>query len=302
MRVQNKIYKEKDIKPFIEKCESVFNEQINEATNLLLHFNDLKFLTLSGPSCSGKTTTANRIISNLAKENIKVFPVSLDDFFRDRDILLEGLPEGVSPDYDSYKATNRDLLIKCLESLFDGKITQMPRYEFIAGKITEYYTLDPNEYDLILFEGIQAVYPQITEIFNEFKYLSLYINVPEDICTNGSLFKGKQVRLMRRLVRDYHHRGADPEFTFLLWENVVKNERKNITPYAKNSYIHLSSLLDYEINVIKKPVLEVLSKMKVSDPHYKDAEELIYKLENVQVFDKSYVPDDSVYQEFIRTE
>ena len=301
MRVQNKIFEtEKEKIDFINYCENCFNEQINETVNLLLSKKNIKFYTLAGPSCSGKTTTAGMLKDRLKKFGIRLYRVSLDDFYRDRDLLMKKVLPGQAPDYDSIEATDTELLNKTLNSLFEGKVTSLPSYDFKEGKITHYNEINPNDYDVILFEGIQAVYPEITGIFKKYKYLSIYINVPEDICINGNLFKGKDVRLMRRIVRDYYHRNAGPEFSFLLWESVIKNEKKNIIPYAKESNLHLSSLLDYEINVIKRPLLNILSEMEPNSPHINEAKKLINKLESVQEISAEYVPETSVFSEFIK--
>ena len=64
--------------------EKIVDDQINKVVKQVVK-GKYKFLLLSGPSSSGKTTTANIIIRKLKEEGKRAIRVSLDDFFLDLD-------------------------------------------------------------------------------------------------------------------------------------------------------------------------------------------------------------------------
>ena len=74
-------------------CEKRYTDQIADAAAVLLVVPHLQIITVTGPTCSGKTTTAHLLTAALESAGRHVFPVSFDDFFRDR-AELPLLPSG----------------------------------------------------------------------------------------------------------------------------------------------------------------------------------------------------------------
>ena len=76
--------KEEDKIALIRKSEEDFQERLFQMSQDALSDPKIRLLTLSGPSCSGKTTTAKALIHqiHLARKRVKV--ISLDDFYRNR--------------------------------------------------------------------------------------------------------------------------------------------------------------------------------------------------------------------------
>ena len=102
-----------------------------------------------------------------------------------------------------------------------------------------------------MYEGIQAVYPEIVSLFNG-EYKGVFIDVADDVCVNGVEFKKHEIRLIRRLVRDRKFRGASAEFTFYLWETVRENEKKSIYPNKDICKVQIDSFMEYELFLMKK--------------------------------------------------
>ena len=157
--------------------------------------------------------------------------LSIDDFFRER--TSPKLVNGASVDFDSAAAIDLELFAECTAAMLAGKNTILPQYDFITGtrSFPRDYVSTPD--DIVIFEGIQAFYPEITSLLSAFPYKSIFINVSGDITVNGTVFSGNEIRLARRLVRDFRFRSASPEFTMEIWENVRRNEEANIFPYMK---------------------------------------------------------------------
>ena len=69
-------------KEFVNYIEKTFEKQIKETVDYIeKKRSECKILMISGPSSSGKTTTANMIKDELMRRNIWTTVISLDDFY-----------------------------------------------------------------------------------------------------------------------------------------------------------------------------------------------------------------------------
>ena len=67
-----------------------------------------------------------------------------------------------------------------------------------------------------------------------------------------SVFTSEEIRLMRRVVRDYFYRNTQVEGTMKLWNNVRNNELNSIIPYENKADYKIDSLLPYEVFIIRR--------------------------------------------------
>lgn len=282
----------------IKSSEAKFEARLDEVCREVLA-DGVKIIALSGPTCSGKTTTANKLTSELAKNGIEVHLVSIDNFFLERtDEDFEHMRTGKQIDYDSVDALDLELLKKCAASIIAGEPTDLPVYDFKARKCTHFEHVAPNDHSVFIFEGIQAVYPEITALFGKC-YRSIYICVEQDVQIGEWYFMRRELRLLRRLVRDYKFRGASPEFTFYLWRGVTQNEDKSILPYADTVDIKINSFMEYEIYLFKNELPDILALVPSDNPYYAKALELLRKLDGIDTVSPELVPKTSVLREFI---
>ena len=162
---------------FIKNCESAFRSDVTAVAQRILSVGGLRLIGLTGPTCAGKTTAASILISELLAAGRRVHLVSVDDFFRDqphgRSLMNE--PDGEKRlDFDSIDALDFPLFRSCLSDLMNGRRTKIPKYDLGAGKrvgFSELYA--PHESDVILVEGIQVVYPEISELLHRYTYQSI---------------------------------------------------------------------------------------------------------------------------------
>lgn len=287
-------------KAFVLDCEAYYHRQIEGAADLAEAKPNLRFLLLAGPTCSGKTTTAKLLIRKLETIGHRVVIVSIDDFFRDRESLLaDAEREGRPVDLDSVKALDLDALKHFVLSLQTDTNTLMPRFDFAEGRVVEHFPIDPAPEDIYLFEGIQAVYPEVVALFPPEATLRLYISIATSLDTPFGSFTSRERRLLRRLLRDSKFRGTDAEKTFSHWDGVAENERRNIEPYADSCDMTIDSSLPYAVGVLRDPLIALLTQVPASSKHAAQAKVLAELLSRFPSVSDAYVPEDSVLREFI---
>ncbi len=298
IKLNTRIGSEDQKKDFIRECENKFEARLDEVSAEVIR-DGVKIIALSGPTCSGKTTTAAKLTEELTKHGADVHLVSIDNFFRERDVLdREAIMQDKSIDYDSVSAIDLDLLAKRTASIIKGDPTELPIYDFKLGKATTSETVDPDENSVFIFEGIQAIYPEVTALFGD-NYKSVYICVEDDLEIGDYYFGKRELRLLRRLVRDYKFRGAAPEFTFFLWRSVAANEDRSILPYADTADIRINSFMAYEIYLMKSVLPEILALVPDTNPHFPKAFDICRKLEEIDSINPDLIPKDSLLREFI---
>ena len=230
-----------DPKGFIEECEEVYAKRVKEAADrIIANSKASPIVLLSGPSGSGKTTTARKISEELERRGIKAHYVGMDDYFKTVDPkTTPRTPEG-DLDLESPLCLDMELLNEHFTMLAEGKRIYVPKYEFSRQmRILEpSKSIKLNKDEIVVFEGIHALNDSITERHPD--AFKLYISARSNVEFNGSVvFKGTWFRLVRRTVRDYKFRGADPDMTMSMWANVRRGERANISPFKDLSLIHI---------------------------------------------------------------
>ena len=295
---------ESEARNFVEKCERDFEERLSGAVERVCEHRGVRLIGLSGPTCSGKTTAANKLIKYLVAQGKKVHVVSIDDFYYDRDVLVARANNDpdIEIDYDSEDTIDLDELRRCVEQVFTDEPTQIPKFDFLTGKRSGYTTIDADENDMFIFEGIQAIYPSVTALFRQYDYRSVYISVESGIRIGDRTFSTDEIRLMRRVVRDYNFRGATPEFTLYLWESVRANEELNIFPYAVDCDYFINSTLPFEINMLAPFLREILPQVPVDNKYRGQAEDILEKIEGIQSVSPKLLSPESRYYEFLKRE
>ena len=291
----------KEQKQLVCDADRAFEHLSEEKVRFVAELNDLKILGLTGPSCSGKTTAANKLISHLENSGRNVIVISLDDFFKDVEAVRTGkFDPSVKLDFDSEEAMDLSFLSRTVESLLACKPTVMPKFDFHTGhREDDSGCLIPTKDDVFLFEGIQVLYPGVDAILSKASYRSIYISPESSIVTGGECFLPNELRLMRRIVRDYRHRSADAEFTFFLWQGVRENEEKAIFPFRHRCCVQIDSTLAYEVGMLKPYLVPLLTNYRPDALFYKEAKTLLRKLQNVQSIPADYLTQNSLYKEFI---
>jgi uridine kinase len=150
-----------------------------------------------------------------------------------------------------------------------------------------------------LVEGIQVLYPKVDAILRSATYQSIYICASSGIEIAGEFFAPNEIRLMRRLVRDYHFRASDAAFTFFAWESVRENEEKSIFPYADSCDEQLDSLMGYEVGMLRPHLETILSQLPLSSVYRPMADTILHDISTVQPLISDWLPEHALYREFV---
>jgi uridine kinase len=292
-----------EARAYILSCEDAFAEQMKSAAARILAEPSCKLLGLGGPSCAGKSTTAKLLIRHLEAAGKHVHMISIDDFFREQhETRLKDIKNDPDQkiDFDSIDALDFPLFCQCVEQLMKTGKTEIPQYDLSCGKrkgTQEYRIKDEN--DLFLFEGIQTVYPEISGLLEQYPYYSMYINVSRELRAGDRVFEPNQIRLLRRLVRDYYRRASTPDFTLFLWNSVRDNEEKNIFPYVDHCREQFDSTMGYEIGMLR-PYLEIiLPSILDSNDYGHIAKVILEDIKFVPPLSCDLLPQTALYHEFV---
>ncbi len=290
-------------KDYIAGCEAAFEKQVLELAQDLVARTDLHLIGLSGPTCAGKTTSGELIIRQLEAAGRRVHMISVDDFFLEqpdgRDLIHD--PNGAEKlDFDSIDALDFKLFSSCLDELMTKGVTKMPKFNLGEGVREGFVDLRvQDDKDVFLIEGIQVVYPEISALLHQYHYRSIFIRPVRSLKVGGNLYEPNEIRLLRRLVRDYYFRASDAAFTFFAWDSVRENEETSIFPYADACDEQLNSLMGYEIGMLRPHLENILRQLPFSSAYRAHADAILHDISTVQPLSNAWLPEHALYREFV---
>lgn len=293
-------------KKSVKDGDAAFDAQLRDIQDDLLtdrgrfHGKTVKAIALCGPTCAGKTTTAKKLTSSLEESGKRVHVLSIDDFYYDREVLKERSKDG-EIDFDSPDTIDTKELSLTIREIFDDdeNVVEVPTYDFKTGKRGEPRLIPVDDRDVFIIEGIQVFYPNVYSLINAYPTTSVYINTDKSIHSGNHTFKTADLRLYRRIVRDFYRREASPDFTFELWKTVRKNEEENIFPYIGKAKIKLNSTVGYEIGMLKPYLDEILPLVPKTSEHYYRAQDILEAISDFTPISKEYLAPDSLFHEFV---
>ncbi len=289
---------ELDPERFIERCEKSFKETINALCDKIVDRDGRVLIMLAGPSSSGKTTTANLIAEGIRKAGRSAMVISLDDFYLGNEVRYTF--EDGTVDYETVKALDLPCINHTMHSLLDKGEGMIPRFNFKKGSRDGYNEVKVQTDEIIILEGLHALNPLITDPLSDENMIKLYISVSSRIADkDGILMSKRDLRFIRRLIRDYHHRNSDAERTFYLWNGVRMGEDRYLFPYSDRADVKIDSIHPYEVCVFRKEALKLLDLLPSDSIYYNAAQLLKDKILRFIQSDSSRVPEGSLLNEFI---
>ncbi len=295
----NKMISSGNYGDLIRVSEAISNNELFDIADKISKEKDLKVVLITGPSSSGKTTTARKLTLFLKSKGLNPIPISVDDFYVD--VKNRVLDENGEPEKEKIDAIDTNLFNKKISELLNKKEVHMPKYNFIKGE-KEYSekTTKMEDNSVLVIEGIHAFNEQLTEMIPDKNKFKIFICplTPLNI-DNHNIFKSFDNRLLRRIVRDNMTRGASAKTTLKLWQNVRKEEDENIIPYMKDADVIFNTSLAYELGVLKTYAEPLLFSVLEDDPNYDEAIRLINLFRVILSMPSENVPFDSIIREFI---
>lgn len=284
-----------EISALARASEARFENKLAEIVEDLKE-KETEVLLISGPSGSGKTTSSRKIQDSLARMGRNSFRLSLDDFFfdiKDR--------KNKTTDLESIELLDIDLLSYVVHQLASGEPTHIPSFDFGSQKrLFDGKQKIISKGDLLIVEGIHALMPQLVDMFDDMKYATLYISVEGSAeFEDGLIIDGRNIRMLRRMVRDMQFRDAEPEYTLKVWKGVVASEKVNIEPYKENAHYVIDSYFEYEPYVIKKQLLKALERISDEGEYAKVKQTFLPVVKKLSAASGDLIPKDSLLREFI---
>ena len=259
---------------------------------------EVRLLCLAGPSSSGKTTSSRRLRVQLLTSGINSATLELDNYFVDRDktpVDADG-----KFDFESLDALDIPLINEHLRALIAGEEVDIPKFDFKTGTRTKGYKLKLAPKQLLVIEGIHGLNDKLSEsVAFDNKYRIFICPLTGTNLDMHNRVGTTDIRLLRRLLRDYRTRGNSPEATLLQWPSVVRGSHRHIFPYQDNADTLFNTALAYELPVLKGYVFPLLKSVSEESPAYGEAQRLLAMLQYIPVIPSDDVPNLSIMREFI---
>ena len=279
-------------------CEAIQNEKLLSISRSIHDNKNIKMVLISGPSCSGKTTTSKKLQLFLKGCGLKPTVIGIDDFYKEREETP--LDEFGNKDYESINALDTELFNNHLTKLLNGEEVVMPSYNFITGKKEYKNKLKMEKDGILIIEGLHSLNKILTSKIDDDKKYNIYIS-PLTIINidDHNRLNTSDNRILRRMVRDNLRRGYNASETLESWKRVREGETKYVFPYQDNADVVLNTSLLYEMSVLKVFVEPLLFSVKEDDPNYNEAMRLINILRVILPMPSVGIPLDSIMREFI---
>lgn len=287
----------------IGEVEDSYHEHLrNIARNIEENHRGTRLVMLSGPSSSGKTTTAQLLRKYLREMGAGAHIISLDDFYRGTG-LAPLLPNG-KYDYESVEALDVEKIQACLKNVTGSGRFSVPRYSFSLGRPEpeeRLYEIGPK--DVVIVEGIHGLNPIFTRDLPPETCVKLYVSIKQQIKdANGEVISPMDLRLVRRIVRDIKFRSTDADRTLSMWPEVVAGEDSYIRPYRISADYTVNSIHIYEPCVLRTTAIPLLRQIAPDSPNYRKARDLESRLMRFEPISPTLVPENSMLREFLGEE
>ncbi|MDT8718525.1 nucleoside kinase [Clostridium sp. 19966] len=289
----------KDIINIIRVAEALHEKKIANIADMISDRKETKLVLIAGPSSSGKTTFSKRLGIQLRVNGLMPVPISLDDYFVGREFTPKD--ENGEYDFESIYALDLELFNKDLNDLMKGKEVEIPSFNFKTGE-REWtgHRLKLPDNGIIVVEGIHGLNDMLTSTVPRENKFKIYISALTQLnLDDHNRISTTDVRIIRRIVRDFLSRGYGGEQTLNMWPSIRRGEEKNIFVFQEQADAMFNSTLVYELCVLKRFAIEELKKIKNDSPVYYEATKLISFLSFFKDVDTELVPENSLLREFI---
>lgn len=279
--------------------EALMEQKIGNLAAQIASDDKKKFVMIAGPSSSGKTSFANRLSIQLIAKGRKPHPLSLDDYYVDREFCPKN-PDG-SFDFECLESIDIKLFNEDMNRLLKGEAVDMPSFNFKTGK-REYrgrkLTLGAD--DILVIEGIHGLNERLSQLIPPEHKFKIYISALTQLnIDEHNPLSTTDERLIRRIVRDARTRGTNAMETIAMWPSVRKGERENIFPFQEQADVMFNSALVYELAVLKVYAEPLLFGIERDCPEYLEAKRLLKLLDYFLPMPADGIPNNSLLREFV---
>lgn len=258
-------------------------------------------ILIAGPSSSGKTTSANRLCTQLRVHGKSPVLLSLDDYYIDRDKIPPD--ENGEIDLEHIDTIDTALFRENLTRLLKGETVELPAFDFLTQRrVWHGHTLHINEDTPLVIEGLHALNPALLpDSVDRSMIFRLYVSALTTLnLDDHNRIATTELRLLRRMVRDHETRGASVEKTLSMWSSVRRGEERWIFPYQEDADAIFNTTLVYEPAVLKKHIFPLLTAVQPESPYYGDVHAIVKFLNYfVEASVEDEIPPTSILREFV---
>ena len=288
------------IRELIRVNEALHEKRYSQVADMVCQ-RGAKAVMLAGPSSSGKTTSANRLATQLRVHGKKPILMSLDDYYIDRDKILPG-PDG-KVDLEHINTIDTDLFREHMGRILTGEEVELPTFNFKTGK-REWngHKMKLHKDSVIIVEGLHGLNPvMLPDNVDKNLIFRLYVSplLPLNL-DNHNRIPTSYLRLLRRIVRDFETRNSSVQRTLSMWDSVRAGERRWIFPFQEHADVIFNSSTLYELAVLKKHIFPLLTAVQPEDECYDEVRSIVKILNYVVEADvDDEIPPTSLVREFI---
>ena len=256
---------------------------------------------IAGPSSSGKTTSANRLCTQLRVHGKTPILVSLDNYYLNREALKPG-PDGTI-DLEDIATLDIPQFQNDLTQLLRGEEVELPLFDFVTQHRCEKgIKLRVDENTPLVIEGLHGLNPSLLpDAIDKKLIFRLYVSALTTLnLDDHNRVPTTYLRLLRRMVRDHETRGASVERTLSMWDSVRAGEEKWIFPFQEDADAIFNTTLIYEPAVLKKHIFPLLEAVPPESIYYDEARSIVKFLNYfVEADVEDEIPPTSILREFI---
>lgn len=288
--------------PFVLLEESRFdNEVVACATAALTSRPKLKVVLISGPSASGKTTFAHKLALAFRGMGKDPTVMSTDDYYRDTSEPDYPKQPNGQLDHEVVEALRLDTLKQHFADLMAGKPIEAPIFDFVNQRPAEHgRELSLGSDGILIMEGIFTLDPKICDGVDQSGIFTIFISpMPFSFLDEQSFISNSNYRLIRRIARDYLHRGRDASASIKRLTSVNRGEYNAILPHIGNANYFFNSAMAHELPILAVMTVPLLQLVSPCDEVYPQAQQLLEVMQHVTCCSDKHLNNASLLCEFI---
>ena len=282
---------------FVTHCEIEYESRVAAAAEEIAE-GKYPIVMLTGPSASGKTTTAHKLSEKLSRMGLSSTVISLDNFYRN----IEDYPrkQNGEKDYENVESLDVELIKHTLRELAETGCTMLPEFDFVKEKRCDNASKVELFGGVAVVEGIHALNPLLTESLPAESFFKIYAGLREEYSHKGQrVLATRDIRLARRMVRDSKFRGHSLEKTIGMWPEVCAGEDANIKVYKPQADLLLDTSFSYEICCLAPLVIQMSERLGSASPEAQTLLALAKVFSLCTPLSAELIPTHSMLREFI---
>lgn len=297
----NKACKNQKSFEMIKLSEALHEKKVGQIADQIAHHKGgiPKFVLISGPSSSGKTTFSKRLTIQLMVNGIRPVVISMDNYFVNREDTPRD--ENGQWDFEHLHTIDLPLFRQQVADLLEGKTVSLPFYNFETG-MREYRgdTLRLEKDTVVILEGLHALNPELLPDIPRQAMFKIYVSSLTTVnLDNHNWIPTSDVRLIRRIVRDYRYRGYSARETIARLDSVQRGEERWISPFQEEADVMFNSALLFELAVLKRHAEPILDEVPKYCDEYTTAHRLKKYLSYFESIPEREIPPTSFLREFV---